>query len=442
MPQSAVRVIERLEENGFEAFAVGGCVRDYIMNTSCNDVDITTNATPFQIKQCFADCKTIDIGEKYGTVSVFFEDGRFEITTYRTDNGYADMRHPDSVGFCANLADDLKRRDFTINAMAYSKSGGFVDVFGGAEDIKRGVIRCVGNPSQRFAEDALRIMRALRFSSTLGFKLEENTKQAAFSCAHLLENISSERLRDELLKLICGKNADDVLIEYAEILAVFIPQISPCIGFDQHSRYHKYTVWEHIAKAVGCIKCDENARLCTLFHDIAKPACFSLDENGTGHFKGHAAVCAQTAQQIMQKLCFPTKQIELVKNVIYYHSDANYTERIVKRRISKLGFDGFELLLDLQCADNSAKHDFCKARLENLEQWRSYAKSLQEDNACISLKSMAVNGNDIKSLGFEGAAIGKVLNFLLELVMDEAIENDYNVLMKKAHSIKLNSDLF
>lgn len=435
MPENALNVLNALERNGFEVYAVGGCVRDYLMHSECNDVDIATNATPLQIKSCFADCKTIDIGEKYGTIAVAFENEQFEITTYRTDSAYTDSRHPESVCFSKSLADDLKRRDFTVNAMAYNPKCGIIDIFDGCSDLKNRIIRCVGDPKTRFSEDALRIMRAIRFSSCLGFELEEKTKNAAFECSYMLKNVSSERLRDELVKLICGKDAAKVLVEYARILAVFIPEITPCIGFCQHSRYHKYDVWEHIAHAVSSIAPDADARLCALFHDIAKPACFTIDEDGTGHFKGHAAVCADTAQSIMKRLRFPAKQTELVKTIIYYHSDANYTEKSVKRRVSKLGQKGFDLLLNLQCADNSAKHDFCRQRLEGFEKWRSYAKSLEEKNACICLRDLAVNGNDIKALGFCGADIGRVLQNLLGLVMDERIENDYDALISAARDM-------
>ncbi len=429
LPENALRILERLEANGFEAYAVGGCVRDCLMLRTFSDVDITTNALPAQIKQCFCDCKTVDIGEKYGTISVCFKDERFEITSYRTDGAYCDSRHPCNVAFSKNLADDLKRRDFTVNAMAYNPKCGIVDIFGSKTDLQSGIIRCVGNPKDRFSEDALRIMRAIRFSSVLGFKLEENTKKAAFECAHMLKNISPERLRDELVKLLCGKNAFDALIEYADILAVFIPEIKPCIGFCQHSVYHKYDVWEHIAHAVSSIEPNTDARLCALFHDIAKPECFFLDENAQGHFKGHAAICAEKAQSIMKRLCFSSKQTELVNNVIYFHSDANYTERIVKRRIAKLGYGGFELLIKLQCADNSAKQDFCRQRLEALEKWRCYAKSLEKENACLCRRDLAINGNDVKECGFCGKKIGEVLDKLLELVVDEKLENDRKTLI-------------
>lgn len=440
LPENACHILQKLENSGFEAYAVGGCVRDCLMQRNFGDVDIATSATPAQIKQCFCDCKTVDIGEKYGTISVCFQGECFEITTYRTDGIYEDSRHPSAVLFSQSLDEDLKRRDFTINAMAYSPKSGVVDIFNSQEDLKNGIIRAVGNPKDRFCEDALRIMRAVRFASVLGFELEENTKKAAFECAHMLKGISCERLRDELVKLVCGKNAAEVLVEYADILAVFIPEIAPCVGFCQHSRYHKYDVWEHIAHTVSSIEPSADARLCALFHDIAKPLCFTLDENAQGHFKGHASLCADSAQIIMKRLCFSAKQTELVKNVIYYHSDANYTQRIVKRRISKLGYDGFELLLKLQCADNSAKHDFCKQRLKDLKMWRCFAQSLEQENACIRRCDLAVNGNDVKQCGFCGEEIGKALEYLLNLVVDEKIENSRCALIEALHNMHGKSD--
>ncbi len=432
---NALYAVNCLAQHGFEAFAVGGCVRDYLMNIPCSDTDITTNALPCDIKKVFKNYTTIDIGEKYGTIAVIIEKEQIEITTYRTDNEYNDSRHPASVTFARNLSDDLSRRDFTINAMAYNNEIGIVDLFGGQSDINNKLIRCVGNAKQRFEEDALRIMRAIRFASVLNFELEEQTKTAVFECADMLKNISAERLRVELCKLICGKNAKKVLLEYANVLSVFIPEIKPCINFNQHSQYHKYDVWEHIAVAVSESKTDVNARLAALFHDISKPSVFVLDENGLGHFKGHAAVCAQTAEDIMKRLCFSTKQTELIKNVIYYHSDVNFTPKSAKRRIAKLGYEGFELLLDLQCADNSAKHDFCKQRLEAINSWRNFAHNLEDSNACISRKNLAINGNDIISLGVCGKQIGNVLEALLAKVIDEEIENEHDALMNCAKTI-------
>ncbi len=432
---NALYAVNCLAQNGFEAFAVGGCVRDYLMNIPCNDTDIATNALPCDIKKVFKNHTTIDIGEKYGTIAVMVESEQIEITTYRTDNAYHDSRHPESVTFARNLSDDLSRRDFTINAMAYNDEIGIVDLFGGQSDIKNRLIRCVGNAKQRFEEDALRIMRAIRFASVLDFELEEQTKTAVFECADMLKNISAERLRVELCKLICGKNAKKILLEYASVLAVFIPEIKPCINFNQHSQYHKYDVWEHIAVAVSECKPDLNARLAALFHDIAKPSVFVLDENGTGHFKGHAAICAQVAEDIMKRLCFSTKQTELIKNVIYYHSDVNFTPKSAKRRIAKLGYEGFELLLDLQCADNSAKHDFCRQRLDAINSWRGFAHNLEDSNACISRKNLAINGNDIISLGVCGKQIGDVLEALLTKVLDDEIENEHNALINCAKSI-------
>lgn len=430
--KNALYVINTLQQNGFEAFAVGGCVRDFLMNRACSDTDITTNALPCDIKKVFKNHGMIDIGEKYGTIAVIIEKEQIEITTYRTDNDYCDSRHPTSVNFARSLSDDLCRRDFTVNAMAYNPLTGIVDLYGGKDDIKNKTIRCVGDAKQRFSEDALRIMRAIRFASVLGFDIEQQTKSAIFECAHMLKNISAERLRDELCKLLCGKDVKRVLLEYAEVLAVFIPEITPCIGFCQHSRYHKYDVWEHIVNAVSESENNINARLAALFHDIAKPLVFALDENGVGHFKGHAAVCAQAAESIMKRLCFSSKRTELIKNVIYYHSDVNFTAKSAKRRIGKLGFDGFELLLDLQCADNSAKHDFCRERLDAINSWRSFAQTLADENACLSRKDLAVDGNDMKTLGLSGQDIGTVLEDLFESVLDETIENEYNALMNKA----------
>lgn len=287
LPDYAETIIKRLNDSGYEAYAVGGCVRDLLLGETPKDYDFTTNASPEQILRVFSDCKRFDCGLRFGTVGVLLEGKTAEITTYRRDGGYTDHRRPDRVDFSESLSEDLKRRDFTFNAMAFAPSRGLIDPFEGREDLARRIVRAVGDPGLRFREDALRILRALRFASCLGFRIEEGTAAAIHGCAGLLKNISGERIYAELTKLLCGKGCGAVLREYPDVFAVFIPEISRCVGFEQHTRYHDRDVYEHTIAAVAAVAPKPHLRLAMLLHDLAKPDFFRLTD-GTGHFKGHA----------------------------------------------------------------------------------------------------------------------------------------------------------
>lgn len=439
--EKCLYILRKLEKSGFEAYIIGGCVRDMIMGRQVNDFDITTNALPEQIIEVFADEKTIPTGIKHGTVTVMYENEPFEVTTFRIDGEYSDCRRPDSVEFTSSLREDCARRDFTMNAIAMDCNGNISDFFGGIQDIEKRIIRCVGDPEQRFMEDALRILRAVRFSSTLEFDIEENTAEFALKLRKNLDFVSAERIRAELIKLICGKNCIDVMLNYREIIGQIIPEMNICFGFSQHSPYHRYNVYEHIVRAVGNAPDSEILRTALLFHDIGKPQTFRLDENGRGHFKGHAEVSANIAREIMRRLTFDNKTIDTACTLIAMHGDkfnfgGNDRKSMpvgdIKRMISKIGAENFFLLLKLKKADNSAKNDFVLDENNELDRIAEVAEKLIAENCCMSLAQLEINGNDLKSVGLKGRAIGECLNNLLDKVMGDEIENNYNKLIEYA----------
>lgn len=431
IPLYIEELLECLYSNGYEGYLVGGCVRDILSGKEPYDYDLATNATPLQMKKCFGDYRVIETGIKHGTLTVVSEGNNVEITTYRIEEGYSDNRHPDNVVFTRSLKEDLSRRDFTVNAMAYSETEGLVDYFDGVGDLKSNVLRAVGDPQKRFTEDALRILRALRFASALDFTIEEETEKALKDCKNELCNISAERIRDELLKLLTGDNVHHVLMEYADVLSVVIPEITPCVGFDQQNKYHKYDVWEHIAVSVSIAPKNEILRLTMLLHDIAKPQCFTIDEKGQGHFKGHEKLSAIVAGDILKRLKFDNKTIDLVCLLISLHyfvpvvkADGQPSEKQIKRLMNKTGKDAFFMLLDVQRADNGAKHQFCKERMPVLDKMQIKAEEIIKNHNCFSLKDLSVDGNDLKELGLSGREIGQSLDFLLNKVIDEEIPNN------------------
>lgn len=434
LPPQVALALEILKNNGYESYIVGGCVRDEIMGEEPHDYDITTNALPNETAKCF-DAYSINTSNmKHGTVVAAIDGMNIEITTYRIDGSYADCRHPDNVCFTPSLREDLARRDFTINAMAYSPQEGVIDPFGGKNDISNRIIRCVGEPEKRFSEDALRIMRAVRFMSVLDFSIEAETSDALHKFKDRLKFVSAERLSAELTKLLYGISPFDALCDYYSIIGVFIPEILPCVGFNQKSKYHIYDVWKHIAMAVEQSKRSEIQRLCAFFHDIGKPSCYSEDENGNGHFFGHAEVSAQMARVIMRRLRYPEATIKTVSIVILRHSLEQMNERSIKRRLNEMGEENFFRLLDLQCADNSAKAKFCLSRLDEIENTRRIAKEIIEKGNCFSLKHLAINGNDILALGYSGKEVGEILNQLLQRVIDGELENNRDNLLNSIKS--------
>ncbi|MBR6102140.1 MAG: HD domain-containing protein [Ruminococcus sp.] len=434
VPEYAVKAMDMLEKAGYEAYCVGGCVRDSLLGKEPDDWDICTSATPDEMKRVFADCRTIETGIKHGTLTVIIDRNPMEITTFRTEREYSLHRRPIDVSFIRDLTGDLSRRDLTINAMCCSKKGAIVDKFGGEADISAKLIRCVGDPVQRFEEDALRILRALRFASVLGFEIEEKTAAALIEKRQLLEYISGERIYSELKKLLCGKNVTRVLIDYKEVFAAIMPEIEPCFGFDQHNHHHCYDVWEHIAVSVGNCRPDPRIRLAMLFHDIGKPAMARFDEDGTGHFKGHPIKSAEMLTEIFDRFRSDNATITYVRNLVVEHDNRiPVARKNVKRFMAKHDYDFFMDYLEVRRADTIAQSDYMRAeKLAELDQLAMIAIGINSENACLKLTDLAVDGKDMISLGMSGRQIGAMLQRLLDLVVDDKLENDRKVLLEYA----------
>jgi len=431
IPYTVTSALSRLSAAGFEGYVVGGCVRDMLMGREIHDWDITTNALPSEVHEVFSDNKVFDTGIAHGTVSVLTGGGVLEITTYRVDGEYTDNRHPDSVTFTRSLREDLSRRDFTMNAIAYSPADGLVDPFGGQEDIKRGVIRCVGDASKRFDEDALRILRALRFASMLGFAIEENTAAASRQKSQLLKNVSAERINVELTKLLCGGGAGEVLRNYRDILAVAIPQLAPMFDFDQQNRHHIYDVWTHTIITVEALPSITELRWAALFHDIGKPASFTMDEHGEGHYYGHAEAGAQIANEVMHALKFDNATRERVFLLVKFHDTTVGTdEKRVKRLLGRFGEEFVRQLLLLKRADNLAQSEKYRERQQLITKAEALIDEIIARKDCVSLKDLAVNGRDMMELGFEGKAIGEALQTLLDAVIDGLVPNEKTALIE------------
>ena len=437
IPDRAKYLIKLLENTGYEAYIVGGCVRDYFRDRDPHDWDICTNARPDQVCAILAgnNIKIIETGLQHGTVTAHYDDYDYEITTFRTDGEYSDNRRPDCVEFVGDVIEDLSRRDFTINAMAYSDWTGLVDPWGGYGDLCNGIIRCVRDPDDRFQEDALRIMRALRFASTCGFKIEVNTADAIHRNKHLLKSIAAERIQAELCKLLCGKGVLDILLEYKDVMAVIIPELEPCIGFNQNNPYHKYDVYDHIAHAVASYwSADMSVKMALLLHDIGKPECYTEDYNG-GHFHGHSVNSMRIAMDVVERLKFDNKtKSEIVDLVLYHDSDIHPGVRSVKRWLNKIGPDMFDKLIEVKIADIRAHSEINRdSRMDDIIEVHALSQVIIFEEQCFTMKDLAVNGRDVMALGVEtGPIVGKVLNHLLGMVLDEKIANDRDVLINEA----------
>lgn len=434
VPKQVNMVLKALEDNGFEAFIVGGCVRDAIMGIAPKDYDVTTSALPEETKEVFRDFHVIETGIKHGTVTVMVDKEPIEITTYRIDENYVDNRHPENVRFTRSLKEDMARRDFTMNAIAYNPACGLVDYYGGLEDIQRGVIRAVGEADKRFEEDALRIMRALRFSSVTGFAIEEATAEAALRHKDFLNNISAERIQVELVKLLCGKDARRVMMEFTDILAVILPELLEMKGFDQCNAYHIYDVLEHTAVAVENTPAEPVLRLSALLHDTGKPETFFQDCTGVGHFYGHNLASKRIAEDLLERLKFDNDTKEKVLLLVEKHDmQIKAEETAVKRALNKLGEENFRNLIALARADNKAQNPIISKRQEHFDKLLAIAEEIILKEECFSLKALAVNGRDLMEIGFKpGPELGKALENLLEAVISGEIENKKEELLKKA----------
>lgn len=417
-------MLDKINAEGFEAYFVGGAVRDFIMDKAFQDIDITTSAHPEEIKRIFSDCNVIDTGIKHGTVTVMYNNRPIEITTFRTELGYEDNRHPDKVVFCKNLSEDLKRRDFTVNSLCIDNKGEFIDIFGGIEDIKSKTLKAIGNAEERFKEDALRILRALRFASVLGFDIDKNTAAAIHKCKDLILNVANERIASELRKMITGKNIRNVLLEFSDVFSVVIPELAACVGFEQHNFHHKYDVYTHIATVVEASPETDYIRLAALFHDIGKPLCFSLDENGIGHFYSHAVKSSEIAVNTLKRLRFDNETINKVQLLVKQH-DAYIDEdsKTLKRKLNRFGEQALRDLISVQRADTLGLADEYHKRLIHFSELEKVLDTIVENNNCFTVKNLDINGNDIIALGLSGKEIGDALNLLLEAVIDEKVEN-------------------
>lgn len=434
IPSGANEIIHTLQDKGYEAYLVGGCVRDSILKRTIHDYDITTSATPDEMLEIFKGKRIIETGLQHGTITIIIDGEPYEVTTYRIDGNYSDNRRPDKVTFTKSLKEDLKRRDFTINAMAYNDEVGLVDPFNGMEDIKYHKIQCVGKPEDRFAEDALRILRAIRFASQLSFVLEPNTDYVLHKMYQNLENISVERINSEFCKIAASSNFCVQMVLYSDVLSLFIPEIKDMFGFQQNNPYHMYDVWNHTVHAIEyCESDDLVTRLAVFFHDIGKPHCYQDGEDGIRHFKGHGRVSADMTDKIMKRLRFDNDTREKVVQLVYYH-DATFEvgKKYVKRWLNKIGEEQFRRLLNVRRADIKAQADINQeTKLQKIDNIGYILEEVLQDDECFSLKDLAVNGKDLITIGYKpGKEIGNVLNCLLQLVIEGIYPNEKDELLK------------
>lgn len=434
LSETVQAVLDRLESCGYEAYIVGGCVRDRLLGRTPNDWDVTTSARPDQILAAFSDCRVIETGIKHGTVTVIIGGEQIEVTTYRCDGEYLDNRHPVSVTFSRNIRDDLSRRDFTVNAMAYHPTHGLVDLFDGRRDLSDRVIRCVGQAEQRFEEDGLRILRAIRFASVLDFSIHEDTARAIHSHRSLLSGIAAERIREELCKLITGAGAVRILREYIDVISVFLPELALCQGFDQNTKYHCYDVLEHTLHALEECKTDDLlTRLSILFHDIGKPHCYTEDENG-GHFKGHAPIGVELTEQILRRLRFDNDTVARMKLLVELHDlPIPPQKKTVKRLMQKLSDEDIFRLLELKRCDRLAHAAFFRELPPELDEIPRLISEIRTEEACLTLGDLAVKGTDLMAIGIPaGKDMGKLLSGLLDAVIEEQIPNEREALLTHA----------
>lgn len=433
VPKKVQRIIRALQEHGYDAYAVGGCVRDSLLDRSPADWDITTSAKPMEVKEIFK--RTVDTGLQHGTVTVLMEKEGFEVTTYRIDGEYEDSRHPKEVIFTGNLEEDLKRRDFTINAMAYNDETGLVDVFGGIRDLESKIVRCVGNPRERFTEDALRILRAVRFSAQLGFTIEKDTAYWAKALAPTLEKISAERIQTELVKLLVSAHPQYLKTAWElGITQIVLPEFDAMMETPQNTPHHCYSVGEHTLKALEYTEADKVQRLAVLFHDMGKPAMRTTDEQSLDHFHGHPKVSAELARKILRRLRFDNDTIRKVTELVSWHECPwECTPRSLRRALSEMDAELFPVLLKIRRSDVLAQSEYRREeKLERLEESRRLYEEIQRKQECISVKMLAVSGKDLIAAGMKpGKKIGDTLNAFLELVLEEPEKNTKEYLLSK-----------
>ena len=432
LPDKVQTIIETLTAAGYEAYAVGGCIRDCVLGRLPNDWDITTSATPEETKRLFA--RTFDTGIKHGTVTVLLEKEGFEVTTYRIDGDYEDGRHPKEVTFTASLEEDLRRRDFTMNAMAYNDQTGLVDIFGGIRDMEAGMIRCVGNAEERFTEDALRMLRAVRFSAQLGYRIEDGTKEAIRNLAPGLKRISAERIQTELVKLVISEHPDYLRTAYETgITKQILPEFDLCMETPQNNPHHCYNVGEHILHSMPAVEADKVLRLGMLFHDIGKPQTMTVDAEGITHNKGHAEVGEQMTKQILRRLKFDNDTIAAVTKIVRFHDqEVGASPGGVRRAVNRTGEDMFRMLFAVKRADIAGQSAYLREeKLKKLAYIQELYDGICRRQECMSLKDLAVTGRDLIALGMTpGREIGTLLDRLLEIVLEEPERNTRDELLR------------
>ena len=429
LPSYVLQCIDALEAAGFAAYAVGGCVRDSLLGLEPQDYDLCTAALPEQTEAVFSGYRLVLAGKKHGTVGVVTEGGVVEITTFRTEGAYLDNRHPEWVEFVEDVTGDLARRDFTVNAMAWSPTRGFADPFGGREDLENRILRAVGDPETRFREDSLRILRGARFAARYRLEPDPETERAMFALTGLMENLARERVFDELCKLLLHCDARQ-LLRFAPIVTAVIPELAPCVGFDQHNPHHLYDIFEHTARVVEGVPPILSLRWAALLHDVAKPACFTREENGRGHFYGHPKISADMADGILRRLKAPTALREDVVFLCDRHMVTLEPDpRILLRRLNQHGEERLRLLLPLQRSDLLGTGTRTHKDAAFFDDVEEILRDLLAQARCFRIKDLAVKGNDLMALGLKGRAIGQTLQSLLEQVMEGKLPNEKEALL-------------
>lgn len=439
IPQGPDEILNRLTAAGFQAYAVGGCVRDSLLGTVPGDWDICTSALPEETEACFSDLRVVETGLKHGTVTVIFQGVPYEITTFRSDGNYLDHRRPQQVNFVRTLKEDLLRRDFTINAMAVGLDGEIQDPFGGRQDLTDGIIRCVGDPDTRFTEDALRILRGLRFASRLGFSIAPETAAAMERNKNLLSYVSGERIYKELTGILIGTYAQSVLEQYGGVLAAVLPEIQPSMGFLQHNPFHNRDVWQHTLEALGKSRPDPIVRWALLLHDLGKPDCFTLDDRGIGHFYGHPQRSMELAEQILDRFHGDKKTRDTICLLVRDHDrEAPATIKNARRWIARYGRDNVRLLLEVKRCDCLAHVDTPKtrARYNNLMEMTRLIQECLETEQCFSVRDLPVKGGDVMALGVPaGPQVGRILDRLLDDVLDGVCPPEREALLERLKQV-------
>lgn len=433
IPSGAKRIIDTLSAEGHQAYIVGGCVRDSLIGLEPKDWDICTSATPNVTKKCLSGYRIIETGLKHGTVTVVCDDGQYEVTTFRIDGNYSDNRRPDSVQFVDDINVDLSRRDFTMNAIAYNEELGLIDPFNGVENIQDRRISCVGNPNDRFKEDGLRILRALRFSAVYGFDIDYYTALSIHKNVELLKNISVERINAELCKILSGEHVLKILLDYPDVITYIIPELKRCVGFNQNNRYHKYDVYEHTAHAVSnYIGNDVCVNVALLLHDSGKPGCYSENETG-GHFYQHGYLSAKISESVVKRLRFDKQsQRDIIELVMFHDAVMEPNIKTARKWLNKVGEQQLRRLLDIRMADILAQSEYTlDERIERRNKMLEFVNKAIEERQCFSLRDLAINGHDIISLGLnEGEEVGEALNYALNAVIEGSVENEKRKLIE------------